>query len=90
MATATTTSSSLTSSTASSATASCTTAVPGKYGYVPPDACNAQWNFNPSFAAAIAFAVLFGMSAIGHIVQGVYFKKVRFDFAILRYIMKSA
>jgi hypothetical protein len=72
------------SSSVSSATASCTTAVPGKYGYVPPDACNANWNFNPSFAAAVAFAVLFGMAAVGHGVQGVVMKKVRFCYQDLQ------
>jgi hypothetical protein len=54
----------------------CVTAVPGRYGHVPIDACNSYYNFDPSFAAAIAFAVLFGMSAVGHSAQAVIYKKV--------------
>ncbi|OCK73134.1 hypothetical protein K432DRAFT_254932, partial [Lepidopterella palustris CBS 459.81] len=53
----------------------CTTAVPGKYGYVPEDACNAQWNYYPSFAAAVAFAVLFGFVLVGHVVEAFVFRK---------------
>ncbi|RGP76257.1 hypothetical protein FSPOR_246 [Fusarium sporotrichioides] len=41
--------------TASSAMATCTTAVPGKYGRVPVDACNSNYFFDPSFAANLAF-----------------------------------
>ncbi|KAL1892352.1 hypothetical protein Sste5346_007090 [Sporothrix stenoceras] len=63
------------SSTSSSADASCTTAVPGKYGYVPADACNSLYNFNPAFAPAVATAVLFGLLTLTHIVQAVLYKK---------------
>ena len=63
-------------SSATSATVTCTTAVPGKYGYVDPTACNAQWNFNPSYSAAIAFSVLFGIVTAGHIVEAFLYKKV--------------
>ncbi len=62
--------------TSASATASCTTAVPGKYGHVPLDACNSYYGFDPSFAGNLAFAVLFGMSTIGHLVEAIIFKKV--------------
>jgi hypothetical protein len=88
MATSTTTTS-FTNSTVSSVIPSCTTAVPGKYGHVPADACNAEWNFSPNFAAAVAFAVLFGMSAVAHAVQGVLFKKVHFQFAMPDFGTKS-
>lgn len=62
--------------TTTSATATCTTATPGRYGQVPIDACNSYYNFNPNFAAAVAFAVLFGMTAVGHTVQAAIYKKV--------------
>ncbi|KAM5347966.1 hypothetical protein ACJ41O_007790 [Fusarium nematophilum] len=64
-----------TSTVVSSATASCTSAVPGKHGYVPPDACDAYYMFDPSFPANLAFAVLFGMSTLCHIIQAFIFKK---------------
>ena len=63
-------------SSATSATATCTTAVPGKYGYVDPTACNAQWNFNPSYSAAVAFSVFFGIVTAGHVVEAFLYKKV--------------
>lgn len=74
MATATTTD--FATGTSASATASCTTAVPGKYGHVPVDACNSYYSFNPSFAGNLAFAVLFGMTTLAHLVLAILFKKV--------------
>lgn len=70
------------SSTSSSSAASCTTAVPGKYGYVPEDACNALYNFNPAFAPAVAVAVLFGLLTLTHIVQAFAYKK-RYTWVII-------
>ncbi|PNP56026.1 hypothetical protein FNYG_15387 [Fusarium nygamai] len=64
-----------TATTTSSATATCTTAVPGKYGRVPVDACNANYFFDPSFAANLAFCVLFGMTTMVHLIQAILFKK---------------
>lgn len=69
--------------TSSSATASCTTAVPGKYGRVPIDACNAYYFFDPSFSANLAFAVLFGMTTMAHLVEAVIFKKVLQDLLVV-------
>ncbi|KAF5634482.1 phospholipid-translocating ATPase [Fusarium tjaetaba] len=66
-----------TATTASSATATCTTAVPGKYGRVPVDACNANYFFDPSFAANLAFCVLFGMTTMVHLIQAILFKKLK-------------
>ncbi|KAI1070073.1 hypothetical protein LB507_008138 [Fusarium sp. FIESC RH6] len=43
------------STTTASAIATCTTAIPGKYGRVPVDACNANYFFDPSFGANLAF-----------------------------------
>ena len=44
----------------------CVTAVPGKNGHVPIDigACNVYWAYDPSFSAAVAFAVLFGITTV--------------------------
>lgn len=56
--------------------ATCTTAVPGQYGYVHWDACNSLYNYNPSFAAAVAVAVVFGLLSAAHIIQGIIFRKV--------------
>jgi hypothetical protein len=65
------------SSTTAAAQATCTTAIPGKYGYVPPDACNSNYNFDPQFAPAVAVAVLFGMLTLAHLVLAIVFRKVR-------------
>ncbi|KAF2739765.1 hypothetical protein EJ04DRAFT_508626, partial [Polyplosphaeria fusca] len=73
MVTATTTSTP--STTTTTATPSCTTAVPGKYGYVPPDACNAQWNYSPSFSAAVAFSTLFGILTLAQIILAFVHRK---------------
>src|SRR4051794_16040609 len=62
-----------TTATTSSATATCTTAVPGKYGRVPVDACNSNYFFDPNFGANLAFCVLFGFTTIAHLVQAVLF-----------------
>jgi hypothetical protein len=65
-----------TTTTVSSATATCTTATPDRYGRVPVDACNSNYFFDPSFAANLAFCVLFGMTTLVHLVQAILFKKV--------------
>lgn len=69
------TSSSSPSTTVPTSTPSCTTAVPGKYGYVPPDACNAYWAYSPSYAAALAFSVLFGILTLAQISLAILFRK---------------
>ncbi|KAF2471871.1 uncharacterized protein BDR25DRAFT_333856, partial [Lindgomyces ingoldianus] len=72
---ATPTATSLASTTTSTSIPSCTTAVPGKYGYVPPDACNSYYSYSPSFAAAVAFAVLFGIVTIAQTSQAFVYRK---------------
>ncbi|KAF2020657.1 hypothetical protein BU24DRAFT_416336 [Aaosphaeria arxii CBS 175.79] len=69
------TTTSLSSTTSSTSVPSCTTAVPGKYGYVPPEACNANWAYAPSFTAAIAMCVLFGILTFAHISLAVLHRK---------------
>lgn len=54
----------------------CTTAVPGKYGQVPIDACNSSYNAIPEFAPALAVSVLFGTLTLIHVIQAVVYKKV--------------
>ncbi|KAL4811792.1 RTA1 like protein-domain-containing protein [Aspergillus spinulosporus] len=53
----------------------CTPTVsPDANGYVPPDQCNALYNYYPSFAAAVAFSVLFGILMIAHFIQATTYK----------------
>jgi hypothetical protein len=55
----------------------CTTGVPDRYGYVPPEACNANYAYYPSFEGNLAFAVLFGLTTTVHLAQAIAYKKVR-------------
>jgi hypothetical protein len=50
---------------------------PDENGYLPPGTCNAHWNYYPSFAAALAFALLFATLTGVHIWQAARYKKVR-------------
>lgn len=67
----------LTSEATSSSTTGCVTVTPDPNGYVPEYACNSNYFYNPSFAAALLFAVLFNITAMIHIIQAFYHKKVR-------------
>lgn len=60
-----------------SALPTCTTAIPDKNGHVPPDACNANYGFYPSWEDNLAFALAFGITTVLHLAQAVVFKKVR-------------
>lgn len=59
-----------------SAAPSCTTATPDQNGYVPPEACNANYGFYPKWQDNMAFAVVFGLITITHLGQAIGFKKV--------------
>ncbi|KAL2799382.1 RTA1 like protein-domain-containing protein [Aspergillus keveii] len=73
-ATATTTTTA--SATASpSSTATCIPMSPNSVGYVPPGGCGNILLYEASFAAAVLFAVLFGLTTIVHIVQAFIYKK---------------
>lgn len=61
----------------STVTAICTTAVPDTNGYVPPDACNANYGFYPRWEDNAAFAIAFGLTTCAHLAQAVTLKKVR-------------
>jgi hypothetical protein len=64
-----------TTASSTATTPECTTAIPGSYGYVPPSSCNALYLYNPSFTAAVAFAVLFGLLTIVHIFLAILHRK---------------
>jgi hypothetical protein len=63
-------------SAAPTATGSCVDGIPDANGYVPPGSCNSYYNFYPSFEANLAFAVLFGLTFVVHIIQMIVYKKV--------------
>ncbi|KAI1408706.1 RTA1 like protein-domain-containing protein [Hypoxylon sp. FL1857] len=48
---------------------------PDANGYLPPGTCNALWDYYPSFSAALAFTVIFGLLTLAHIYQGIAHKK---------------
>ncbi|CAI7663034.1 unnamed protein product [Penicillium glandicola] len=50
------------------------TIAPDKYGWVPASECDALYLYYPSFGAAIAAAVIFGLLTIGHFVQAIMYK----------------
>ncbi|KAH8775981.1 RTA1 like protein-domain-containing protein, partial [Hyaloscypha sp. PMI_1271] len=50
------------------------TITPDKNGYVSPGTCHALYDYYPSFTAALAFSVIFGMLTIAHIAQAALFK----------------
>jgi len=54
----------------------CTSAIPDSNGYVPSDACNANYGFYPSFAANTTFAVLFALTTLAHATQMFVYRKV--------------
>jgi hypothetical protein len=64
-----------TTASSTATTPECTTAIPGSYGYVPPSSCNALYLYNPSFTAAVTFAVLFGLLTIVHIFLAILHRK---------------
>ncbi|KAF8817168.1 hypothetical protein BYT27DRAFT_7237618 [Phlegmacium glaucopus] len=64
-----------TATASSTAAPRCVTAIPGKNGNVPPDACNALYFYNPSFTAAIIFSVVFGILLGVHILQSILYRK---------------
>lgn len=52
------------------------TIAPDSNGYVPPGSCNAQYNYYPSFAAALVAAICFGVVTFVHIAEGIKYKQV--------------
>ena len=60
----------------STASVTCISVAPGKNGYLPPESCDALLYYVPSFAAAILFCVLYGLTTIMHTFQAFIYKKV--------------
>jgi hypothetical protein len=71
-----------TSTSPPTSTPSCLTFTPGPHGYVPPEACNAQWAYSPSFSAAIALSVIFALLTLAHLALAIVFRK-RFCWVII-------
>lgn len=67
----------LRATTTSSATPTCTTAIPDKNGYVPPEACNANYGFYPKWEDNMGFAIAFALTTAAHLTQAIVYKKVR-------------
>jgi hypothetical protein len=61
--------------TSTSSSDGCISFSPGKHGYVPPSACNAQWAYAPSFSGAIAFSTFFGTLTLAHLILAILFRK---------------
>ncbi|KAJ5579648.1 uncharacterized protein N7459_005633 [Penicillium hispanicum] len=72
---ATTTMASATTTASSTASATCVNVAPGKNGYLPPESCDAILYYVPSFAAAVLFCVLYGLTTGVHIGQAIVYKK---------------
>ncbi|KAI1463051.1 RTA1 like protein-domain-containing protein [Daldinia caldariorum] len=53
----------------------CTTAVPDHFGHVPPDACNANYGFYPSWEYNLTVAIGFALTSAAHLIEAVIFKK---------------
>ena len=67
----------------SSATATCINVTPDSNGYVPEWACNANYNYDPSFPTAILFTILFGLTLGAHIYQAILYKKIRLCWVVI-------
>jgi hypothetical protein len=67
----------------SSATATCINVTPDPNGYVPEWACNANYDYNPSFPTAIIFTILFGLTLGAHIYQAILYKKIRLCWVVI-------
>jgi hypothetical protein len=67
----------MSTTTTAAPTTTCIDIEPGKHGYLPPEACDVVLPYVPSFAAAVLFCVLFGLTMLAHIIQGYVFRKVR-------------
>ena len=67
----------------SSATATCIIVTPDSNGYVPEWACNANYNYDPSFPTAVIFTIFFGLTLGAHIYQAILYKRVRLCWVII-------
>ncbi|KAI1104984.1 RTA1 like protein-domain-containing protein [Jackrogersella minutella] len=51
------------------------TITPDANGYLPPGTCHALWDYYPSFSAALAFTVIFGLLTLAHLYQSIAYRK---------------
>ncbi|KAM0149967.1 hypothetical protein ACHAQE_008779 [Botrytis cinerea] len=58
------------------------TLVPDENGYLPPGTCNALYDYYPSSTSAVAFAGIFGVLTLIHIIQALFYKKAYSFFII--------
>ncbi|KAF7872208.1 hypothetical protein EAF04_003133 [Stromatinia cepivora] len=58
------------------------TLTPDKNGYLPPGTCNALYDYYLSSASALAFAAIFGLLTLAHLIQAVFYKKAYSFFII--------
>ena len=65
------------------ATATCISVPRDKNGYVPEYACGANYSYYPSFAAAVVFAVFFGITTFANIGQAIHYKKIKLCWPLL-------
>src|SRR5437016_10473816 len=81
---ASTTPSTTASSTATtSASPTCISVTPDSNGYVPEYACDANYNYYPSFGAAVLFTILFSLTLLAHITQATLYRKLRLTWPLL-------
>ncbi len=66
------------------------TITPDKNGYVPPGTCNALYDYYPSFAAAVAASVAFGVLTVAHITQAAMYKKASLIKRLHNYFILTA
>ncbi|TGO23250.1 hypothetical protein BPAE_0138g00030 [Botrytis paeoniae] len=51
------------------------TLTPDKNGHLPPGTCNALYDYYPSSTSAVAFAAIFGILTLTHIIQAFFYRK---------------
>src|SRR6187402_1449723 len=74
---------SLNSTATSTSTATCISVTPDKNGYVPEYACGSNYMYNPSFTAAVIFAVIFGISTFLHCYQAFAYQKKKLCWVLI-------
>lgn len=62
----------------------------GNQCIIDPEQDDLPWTYCPSFGAAVAFAVFFGLATVAHIYQAYHYRKVRFFSSTFRSILPAA
>ncbi|KAL2069856.1 hypothetical protein VTL71DRAFT_14535 [Oculimacula yallundae] len=71
----------------STSTPTCIRVTPDKNGYVPEWACDANYSYYPSLAAAIVFAIAFGICLFLHIFQAIRYSKKKLCWVLIMGIL---